>query len=75
MNVRQQDRAGHLCSLKTLRHLRKSSGRENISDSDIPLAKAQSRQVRKGIYFLLPLRRSAFAGNIPKFGCGVIALG
>jgi hypothetical protein len=60
---------------QNLRVTRKFSDIENISDSDIPLAKAQRRQVRKRIYFLKPLRLSAFARDIPRFGCGVAALG
>jgi hypothetical protein len=57
-----------------LRVTRKFYDIENISDSDIPLAKAQRRQVRKRIYFLKPLRLSAFARDIPRFGSDVAAL-
>jgi hypothetical protein len=51
------------------------SGAEDLSDSDIPLAKTQRREVRKRGLFLNSLRLSAFARDIPNFGWGVTALG
>src|SRR4026207_1235631 len=43
------------------------------SNSEIPLAKAQRRQVRKGIYFSKPLRLSAFAREIPTHPSAIIS--
>jgi hypothetical protein len=37
-----------------------------ISDSDIFLAKAQRREVRKRVFFLKPWRLAVFARDIPK---------
>jgi hypothetical protein len=62
--------------------LRKLAGDRRLSDSDMPPAKAQRRQVRNSCHFdqrektLLdpsptPLRLGAFAGDNPAFGCAV----
>ena len=58
------------------RRLRKFAGRRTPSDSDMPLAKAQRRQVRKKqitvlkrVHFLL-FDLCALARDNPAFGCG-----